>query len=390
MKSKSNKIKLSFFMLCLLCLPFMNLYAEGDTNRSAENQPWSIRMAESIMIRHPNGYGNWDYVSGTVLRGFEELWRRTEDDRYFDYIKKTVDRVVNSDGSIDDYNLSSYNIDEINEGRMLLFLYKETGEEKYRKAAALLRSQLATHPRTSEGGFWHKQRYPHKMWLDGLYMGSPFLSEYGKLFNKPEDFDDVVNQLKLMEKHARDPITGLLYHCWDESRTQEWADSLTGCSPSFWGRAIGWYAMAVVDVLDFLPEEHAGRDSVIAILQRLTEAVSNFQNDSTGVWWQVVDQGGEKGITLNLLFPVCSPIQSPRASDLDMLINHTGRLLKRLTRASFRNLSPRITMGRSILTKHVLLQVLDMDAMARMIIMSMEPEFEVTMVKVWAHLSRRV
>ncbi len=273
----------------------MNLYAEGNPNRNAESQPWSIRMAESIMTRHPNGYGNWNYVTGTVLRGFEELWRRTGDDRYFDYIKKTVDLVVNSGGSIDGYSLSSYNIDQINEGRMLLFLYKETGEEKYRKAAALLRSQLATHPRTSEGGFWHKQRYPHQMWLDGLYMGSPFYAEYGKLFNEPEDFDDVVKQLTLMEKHARDPITGLLYHGWDESRTQEWADSLTGCSPSFWGRAIGWYAMAVVDVLDFLPEEHAGRDSVIAILQRLTEAVSNFQDDSTGVWWQVVDQGGREG-----------------------------------------------------------------------------------------------
>jgi len=295
MKSESNKIKLCFFILCLLCVPFINLYAKDNTNGTAESQAWSIRLAESIITRHPNIYGNWDYVTGTVLRGFEELWRRTGDDRYFDYIKKTVDHVVNSNGNIDGYSLSSYNIDEINEGRMLLFLYKETGEEKYQKAAALLRSQLATHPRTSEGGFWHKQRYPHQMWLDGLYMGSPFYAEYGKLFNEPEDFDDVVKQLTLMEKHARDPITGLLYHGWDESRTQEWADSLTGCSPSFWGRAIGWYAMAVVDVLDYLPEEHAGRDSVIAILQRLTEAVSNFQDDSTGVWWQVVDQRGREG-----------------------------------------------------------------------------------------------
>jgi len=252
-------------------------------------------MAESIMTRRPDGYGNWDYVTGTVLKGFEELWRRTGDDRYFDYIIKTVDRVVNSDGSIDDYDLSSYNIDEINEGRMLLFLFKETGEEKYQKAADLLRSQLDNHPRTSKGGFWHKQRYPHQMWLDGLYMGSPFYAEYGKLFNEPEAFNDVVKQVTLMETHARDSVSGLLYHGWDESREQEWADSVTGCSASFWGRAIGWYAMALVDVLDYLPLDHSKRDSVIAILQRLSDAVSKFQDDSTGVWWQVMDQGGREG-----------------------------------------------------------------------------------------------
>ena len=291
-----QKIKADFIKICFsLFLFFIGLAVENAICRNNRNQMMSVRMAESIMIRHPNGYGDWDYVTGTVLKAFEELWRRTGDERYFDYIERTVDRVVNSDGTIDDYNLGSYNIDEINEGRMLLFLYKETGEEKYRKAATLLRSQLATHPRTSEGGFWHKQRYPHQMWLDGLYMGSPFYAEYGKLFNEPEDFDDVVRQLTLMEKHARDPITGLLYHGWDESREQDWADPVTGCSPSFWGRAIGWYAMAVVDVLDYLPEHHAARDSVIAILQRLTDAVSNFQDDSTGVWWQVVDQGGRQG-----------------------------------------------------------------------------------------------
>ena len=294
MKSNRRRIQDKFIKLLLpfLCVPFMNVHTK---NANDQSQRWSIRMAESIMTRRPNGYGNWDYVTGTVLKGFEELWRRTGDDRYFDYIKKTVDRVVNSDGSIDDYNLSSYNIDEINEGRMLLFLYKETGAEKYKNAAVILRSQLENHPRTSEGGFWHKQRYPHQMWLDGLYMGSPFYAEYGKLFNEPEAFDDVVKQLTLMETHARDSVSGLLYHGWDESKTQDWADPVTGCSPSFWGRAIGWYAMAIVDVLDYLPVDHSERDSVIAILQRLSDAVIKVQDNSTGVWWQVVDQGGREG-----------------------------------------------------------------------------------------------
>lgn len=264
-------------------------------SQSLVEQPWSVRMAESIMARRPGSYGSWDYVTGTVLRGFEELWRKTGDERYYQYIKYTVDGVVNENGTINGYRVSDYNIDEINEGRMVLLLYKETGLEKYKKAAELLRSQLRDHPRTSEGGFWHKERYPWQMWLDGLYMGNPFYAEYGLLFDEPEDFDDVVLQLTLMEKHARDPNTGLLYHGWDESREQDWADPLTGCSPSFWGRAIGWYAMALVDVLDYLPLDHTGRDSVIAIISRLAEAMTAFQDENSGVWWQVVDQGGREG-----------------------------------------------------------------------------------------------
>ena len=278
-------IRIKYFIrLFLWILPFMVLGQES----------WSARMAESVMQRHPNVYGNWNYVTGTVLRGFEELWKATGDDQYYNYIQSTVDYVVNENGTIDDYNLSSYNIDEINEGRMVLFMYKNTGLEKYKTAAELLRSQLEDHPRTSEGGFWHKQRYPWQMWLDGLYMGSPFYTEYGLIFDKVEAFDDVVLQLTQMEKHGRDSITGLLYHGWDESREQTWSDPATGQSLNFWGRGIGWYAMALVDVLDFLPSDHADRDSVIRIIERLAEAMFNYQDES-GLWWQVVDKGDSAG-----------------------------------------------------------------------------------------------
>ncbi len=297
-KSVSNKIgctsfKSGLFILFLTCVQFMNCTSNGTSK--SKSQLLSVRMAESVMTRRPTGYGDWDYVTGTVLKGFEELWRKTGDKRYFQHIQKTVDSVVNSDGSINDYKLSDYNIDEINEGRMLLFLYKETGEERYKKAAALLRSQLVDQPRNSQGGFWHKKRYPFQMWLDGLYMGSPFYAEYGKLFDEPENFDDVVRQFTLMETYARDAETGLLYHAWDEKKEQDWADSATGLSAIFWGRAMGWYAMALVDVLDYLPPEHSGRNDLIAILQRLAEAVSKVQDDSTGVWWQVVDQPYREG-----------------------------------------------------------------------------------------------
>ncbi|MBN2000945.1 glycoside hydrolase family 88 protein [candidate division KSB1 bacterium] len=153
----------------------------------AQEKPWSVRMAESVMTRHPQGYGGWDYVTGTVLRGFEELWRHTGDEKYYHYIKKTVDLAVTSSGSISDYRMSDYNLDEINEGRMVLLVYKETQQDRYKTAVQTLRRQLQNHPRISKGGFWHKQRYPDQMWLDGLYMGCPFYAEYCVLFDEPEN-----------------------------------------------------------------------------------------------------------------------------------------------------------------------------------------------------------
>jgi unsaturated rhamnogalacturonyl hydrolase len=267
----------------------------GRAAAAGASGTWSVRMAQSIMKRNPGSFGYWDYVTGTVLAAFAELWKATGDPVYYQYLKATVDRAVGANGSIFGYRLTDYNLDQINEGRMVLLLHQRTGESKYKTAVDLLRSQLKTHPRTSDGGFWHKQVYPWQMWQDGLYMAGPFYAEYGKAYDEPGDFDDAVRQILLMEKHARDPKTGLLYHGWDEKKEQTWANPETGCSASFWGRAMGWYAMAVVDVLGGLPPAHAGRDSVAGVLVRLAEAVARVQEDSTGVWYQVLDQAGRTG-----------------------------------------------------------------------------------------------
>jgi unsaturated rhamnogalacturonyl hydrolase len=178
---------------------------------------------------------------------------------------------------------------------MLFSLYETSGDERYRKAAYLLREQLRTHPRTNAGGFWHKKIYPHQMWLDGIYMASPFYAEFANQFGEPEAFDDVVHQIILMEAHARDPNTGLLYHAWDESRSQKWADPETGCSPNFWGRAMGWYAMAIPDVLDRLPLDHPQRQRLITIFRATLDAAVRVQDQASGVWYQVLDQGGRSG-----------------------------------------------------------------------------------------------
>lgn len=288
-----KSFRIPVIQLFLSILPVWSIFARPDS-QLYDSVLYSREMSYSIMQRNPGQYGEWDYVTGTVLKAFQELWLVTGEEVYFDYVRQTVDAVVDEKGNISDYRLTDYNIDEIREGSALLFLYRYTGEEKYRLAAGHLRQQMQEHPRTSEGGFWHKKRYPHQMWLDGLYMASPFLAEYGLMFDEPALFDDVVNQIVLMDQYTFDTLKGLYYHGWDESKLQDWADPVTGQSPSFWGRAMGWYGMAMVDVLDFLPEEHPGRDQVIKILQKFANGIIPYQ-DSTGVWWQVLDYPGREG-----------------------------------------------------------------------------------------------
>jgi len=262
-------------------------------------------MADSVMKRplwsrcaalHSVGVTEkWAYEWGLALKSIEQVWLKTHEDRYFDYIKTNIDKFVDPDGDIRTYRLEEYNLDRINPGKLLFPLYSQTGDERYKRAAYLLRQQLRTHPRTNKGGFWHKQIYPHQMWLDGIYMAAPFYAEFAERFGEPEGFDDVAQQIILIEKHTRDPVTGLLYHGWDESKSQKWADPETGCSPSFWGRAIGWYAMGIVDVLDHLPVNHPRREKIIRIFQDAIASLAAVQDSPTGLWYQVLDQGGRAG-----------------------------------------------------------------------------------------------
>jgi unsaturated rhamnogalacturonyl hydrolase len=266
-----------------------------EAQSRAAGQAWSVRMADSVMKRHPLLSLRWCYESGVALKAIQQSWLKTGRQKYYDYIKRNVDEFVGPDGEIGTYRLEEYNLDQINEGKLLFLLYETTGDERYKNAACMLREQLRTHPRTTEGGFWHKQIYPHQMWLDGIYMASPFYAEFARRFDEPEGFDDVAHQIILIEKKTRDPRTGLLFHGWDESKRQKWADPETGCSPNFWGRAIGWYAMAIPDVLDHLPRNHPRRDELLAIFQTTAAAIARVQNPASGVWYQVLDQGGRPG-----------------------------------------------------------------------------------------------
>src|SRR6266496_681119 len=289
------KIVRPIFLILSLAIP--NIATLGQIKTLSEG------MADTAMNRLWRDAGKnesgqpakWTYDHGVVLKGIEGIWRSTGDGKYFRYIQQSMDQFVNSDGTIRTYTLDDYNLDTILPGRNLLLLYKVTGQEKYRKAAALLREQLKTHPRTSEGGFWHKKIYPSQMWLDGLYMAEPFYAEYAATFHEDADFDDIARQFVLMERHARDAKSGLLYHAWDESRKQRWANPVTGRSPNFWGRAMGWYAMALVDALDYFPQNHPQRGALIGILIRFGAAIEKYQDKKTGLWYQVLDKGSGKG-----------------------------------------------------------------------------------------------
>lgn len=267
---------------------------------------WSERMLLSEISRFPEAWmldynknPKWSYPTAIVLEGAERLYQKTGNKEYYNYITRFGDTMVKEDGTIVSYDLNKYNIDMLNCGNVLIYLYQQEKKEKYLKALQTLRSQIDGQPRTSQGGFWHKKIYPNQMWLDGLYMGEPFYANYTHEFSKGADaekaYGDIINQFDLIQKHLLDKKTGLLYHAWDESKEQAWANKETGLSPNFWSRAMGWYGMAMVDVLDYLPQNHPGRAQLISYLKSYTDAVIKVQDKETGLWYQVLDKGGEKG-----------------------------------------------------------------------------------------------
>jgi unsaturated rhamnogalacturonyl hydrolase len=274
-----------------------------DSLKIPATWPWAKRIAESFVMRHPgsvtydSGSPNqrWNYEQGLMLEALHQMWLFTKDRRYLEFIKGNIDQYVEASGAIRTYKYEDFNLDNIAVGRALLTLYDATGEQKYKNAADTLRRQLKNQPRTHEGGFWHKKIYPYQMWLDGLFMAEPFYAWYAMKFKEPADFDDIINQFVFIARRTRDPKTGLLYHAWDESKQQRWANPETGCSPNFWGRAMGWYAMAIVDVLDFIPKDHPRRHELISILKTMSQSLLKYQDKKTHLWYQVIDQGGKEG-----------------------------------------------------------------------------------------------
>jgi unsaturated rhamnogalacturonyl hydrolase len=263
---------------------------------------WSERLAGSEMDRRgetaaysPHGKAVWNYTSGFFSYALHELGGNPGDERFRRYGDRIVDSFISPEGAIRTYNAAAYNLDLITPGRVILAQFELTGDKRYRTAADTLRRQLASQPRTPDGGFWHKLIYPDQMWLDGLYMAGPFYARYGAVTGDSGASNDAATQLILADRHLYDAATGLYYHAWDAKHVQPWANPVTGCSPSFWGRSIGWIAMATVDELDSLPAAASSTKSVEAILGRIAGGIIRWQDPKTGAWWQVVDQGARSG-----------------------------------------------------------------------------------------------
>lgn len=265
-------------------------------------KPYSVWMADSEMKRNPKSWmvdfskkPKWDYCMGLELQSIYQVWKLNGNEKYYNYVKSYADTILNSEGQITGYKMEDYSLDKLNSGKFLYDLYLKTNDQKYKKTIDLLRSQMKNQPRTSDGGFWHKKIYPNQMWLDGLYMASPFLAEYAYRFGDKELYDEVAHQILIVAKHAYDPKTGLYYHGWDESHSQRWSNPQTGTSPNFWSRSMGWYMMAMVDVLDYLPKDHPQRKEIVSILLKLSQSLEKYRDPVTGMWFQITDKPGEAG-----------------------------------------------------------------------------------------------
>lgn len=248
---------------------------------------WNI---ENIRQGKP---AHWNYIDGCMITALLCAHEITGEQKYFDFAEKFIDYYVSEDGSILGYDVEKFNLDDINEGRVLFDLYKQTGKEKYKKAIHLLHSQIEKQPRTNTGNFWHKLIYPNQIWLDGLYMAQVFYVRYQKEYGGG-DYSDTVSQFKNVRKYMFDPEKRLFYHGMDCSKTAFWADKNTGCSKNFWLRAMGWFCVSLIDNIEYIDDEGAIAE-LISIFREAIEGISQYADPETGMFWQVIDRGGEEG-----------------------------------------------------------------------------------------------
>ncbi len=270
---------------------------------------------------------SWNYIDGCMLTALLAMTEITGDDRYAAFVEQVADSFVQEDGSIDTFDPEKHVLDDYNEGRILFPMYSRTENEKYRKAAKMLYNSLLKQPRTEEGNFWHKSIYPNQVWLDGVYMALPFLAMYQDRFGDGE-IRDIMKQLRVVREKMRDPETGLYYHGYDASRKAFWADPATGLSRNFWLRSIGWYALALTDLIEIIPRGMEERDELAETLRELMESLSAFADPETGMYWQVVNRPGDKGNYLETsgsAMIACAMLKGTRLGALEEKFRNQGK-----------------------------------------------------------------
>ena len=237
----------------------------------------------------------WNYIDGCMMTSLYSIYVQTHNEKYLEFIDRFVDYYVFEDGSIRGYKLETYNLDNLNEGRILFDLYKETGKEKYRKAIDLLFRQIKEQPRTEYGNFWHKAIYPNQVWLDGMYMSEVFYTRYVAEIGDG-NFDEIIRQFQSVYDNMYDKQKRLYYHGWDASKQAFWADKKTGLSKNFWLRSIGWYCVALTDVLSYLPDGAEKEKKALGLIFKNTiEGLEQYIDPETDMFWQVVNFIGREG-----------------------------------------------------------------------------------------------
>ena len=268
-------------------MEILDRYIDQLLEKSSPQAPvWNIEKIKQ------GGKSSWNYIDGCMIKAVLELYHIKKDPEYLKFADEFIDYFVREDGSVQSYDPLEYNLDNVNAGKTLFDLYELTGKEKYRKAIDTVYSQLKGQPRTSEGNFWHKKIYPNQVWLDGLYMAQPFYMQYELTYNDGKNCRDSYEQFVNVYRNMRDLRNGLYYHAYDASREAFWCDKVTGLSDNFWLRALGWYAMALIDTVEIMPDSLAPeRDELSRIYRELIDSMLPYQDEKTGMWYQVVNRG---------------------------------------------------------------------------------------------------
>lgn len=256
------------------------------------------KLCNTMMRQFPNAAflppeGRFFYHQGVFLSGMIKTFEDCGDEKYLDYAKEWVDSIIDKDGNVNSNEPQNW-LDDIQPGILLFSLYEKTKDGRYKTALDYFAGILKNWKKNNAGGFWHSNIHPNQMWLDSLYMAGPIMAQYGKFFDKPDFVTEAAKQAVIMYENMKNPKSGLMYHAWDESKREKWADKTTGLSPETWGRAQGWYVVAILDILSFMPKNHPMREKLISIEKELLLNIARYRDEGKKLWYQIVDKGKNK------------------------------------------------------------------------------------------------
>ena len=238
-------------------------------------------------------YYNWHYEDGVLLKGLTYAYELNHNEMYYNFIEDYLSHYITEDGDVPRITKRPASVDSLNNGKIILAAYKHSHRKCYERPIEIIKNAIAAHPRlTNSKAFAHKIIYADQVWLDGLFMLQPLYAELAQMYEMTDAFDDIAAQYALVDQYNYDDEKQLYYHAYDHSKSMFWADPVTGHSPNFWGRAMGWFAMSAVDVLDFFPKNHPGRKHILDSIGKIAEGIIRYQDES-GVWYQILDKADE-------------------------------------------------------------------------------------------------